>query len=137
LLRHYKAVTVTDTLANTDETPFIYTGKTLRPFAPVSIRGVRDGSNNLTITWIRRTRISGEWRDGVDVPLGEDNERYEIDIMNGQTVVRTITGLTSPSASYSAANQTTDFGAVRLSLTVRIYQLSAIIGRGVAGVATV
>lgn len=137
LLRHYKAVTVTDTLANTDEVAFTYTGKTLRPFSPVNIKGARDGSSNLTITWKRRTRISGNWRDGVDVPLGEENERYEVEIMNGSTVVRTITGLTSASASYSAANQTTDFGSPQSSLSVRVYQLSTIIGRGVPGIATV
>lgn len=137
LLRHYKAVTVTDTLANTDEAAFIYTGKTLRPFSPVQIRGTRDGSSNLTITWIRRTRISGEWRDGVDVPLGEENERYDVEIMNGATVVRTLSALTAATASYTAAEQTTDFGSPQSSIAVRIYQLSTIIGRGVPGEATV
>lgn len=137
LLRHYKSVTFTDTLANTEEVPFIYTGKTLRPYSPVSIRGTRDGGNNLTITWIRRTRISGEWRDGVDVPLGEENERYEVEILNAGNVVRTITGITSPSATYSAANQTTDFGSPQSAITVKVYQLSTVVGRGVAGGATV
>jgi hypothetical protein len=137
LTRHYKAVTFTDTLANTDETAFIYTGKTLRPFSPVQIRGARDGSSNLTITWIRRTRISGEWRDGVDVPLAEENERYDIEILNGSTVVRTFSAVTTPSVVYSAANQTTDFGSPQASVAVIIYQLSTIIGRGVPGEATV
>ena len=137
LLRHYKAVTFTDTLANTDETAFIYTGKTLRPFSPSDVRGSRDGGNNLTITWKRRTRISGEWRDGVDVPLGEESERYEIDVMNGSSVVRTITGITTQSATYSAANQTTDFGSPQSSLTVKIYQMSTVFGRGVPREATV
>lgn len=137
LLRHYKAVTIGDTLANSDETAFAYTGITLRPYSPVHIEGARDGGNNLTITWVRRTRISGEWRDGVDVPLGEENERYEVDIMNGATVVRTITGLTSPTASYTAAEQTTDFGSPQSSVAVKVYQLSTIFGRGVPGEATV
>lgn len=137
LLRHYKAVTNTDTLTATSETPYIYTGKTLRPYSPAHIKGSRDGGNNLTLNWLRRTRINGEWRDGVDVPLGEDNERYEIEIMNGGNVVRTITGIIAQTATYSAANQTTDFGSPQGSITVRIYQLSAAFGRGVPGEATV
>lgn len=137
LLRHYKAVTNTDTLTATSEAPYIYTGKTLRPYSPSHIKGARDGGNNLTITWLRRTRINGEWRDGVDVALGEDSERYEVEILNGSTVVRTISGLTSASASYSAANQTTDFGSPQPSVSVRIYQLSAAFGRGVPREATI
>lgn len=137
LMRHYKAVTTTDTLANTDESAFIYTGKTLRPYSPVHIAGARDGGGNLTLTWVRRTRINGEWRDGVDVPLGEETELYDVEIMNGATVVRTISSLTSATASYSAANQVIDFGSPQASLTVKIYQRSTTFGRGVAGEATV
>jgi hypothetical protein len=137
LPRYYKAVTLGDTLANTDEQAFTYTGKTLRPYSPVLIEGERDVSDNLTLTWVRRTRISGEWRDGVDVPLGEENERYEVDIMDGADVVRTITGLTASTAAYSAADQTTDFGSPQSSISVRVFQLSTIYGRGVPGEATV
>jgi hypothetical protein len=134
--RFYKAVTLGDTLANTTEDAFTYTGKTLRPYSPVHIEGARDGGGNLTVTWVRRTRISGEWRDHVDVPLGEESERYEVDIMDGLDVVRTITGLTSPTASYTAAEQTTDFGAPQSSIDIRIYQISVLFGRGVAGQAS-
>jgi hypothetical protein len=136
LQRHYKAVTVGETLANTDETAFSYTGKTLRPYSPVWITGTRDGSLNLTINWIRRTRLSGEWRDGVDVPLSEESESYEVEILNGSTVVRTISG-TTPTCSYSAADQVTDFGSTQSSVSVKVYQLSALYGRGVPGEATV
>ena len=34
----------------------------------VRIQGRRNGGGDLTITWVRRTRYSGEWRDLVDVP---------------------------------------------------------------------
>lgn len=114
------------------------TGAAEKPFAPVSIAGSRDGSDNLTVTWERRTRIGGEWMDGTEtVPLGEDSEAYEVDILDGGDVVRTITGLTSASASYSAANQTTDFGSAQAAVAVNIYQISATVGRGYAGSATV
>ena len=103
----------------------------------MQIAGTRDGSGNLTINWLRRTRIGGDWRDGVDVPLSEESERYEVDIMSGVTVKRTITGLTTPTASYTAAQQVTDFGSAQSSVTVNVYQLSAKVGRGYAGNANV
>lgn len=114
------------------------TGAAEKPFAPVSIAGSRDGGGNLTVTWVRRTRIGGEWLDGTeDAPLGEDSEAYEVDVMSGGTVVRTISGLTAASASYSAANQATDFGSAQAAIAVRVYQISATVGRGYAGSATV
>ena len=137
IVKPYKPVSVGNTLANSAEQDFAYTAAALKPYSPVQITGARDGSGNVTINWIRRTRIGGDWRDGVDVPLSEESERYEIDIMSGVTVKHTITGLTTPTASYSAANQVTDFGSAQSSLLVNVYQLSAKVGRGFAGVATI
>lgn len=135
--RHYKAVTVGQAIADVDETAFTYTGKSLKPYSPVQIAGERDGSSNLTITWIRRDRLNGEMRDNVDVANSEASESYEIDIYDGGTIVRTITGLTSPEYEYTAANQTTDFGSPQSAVDIKIYQISAIVGRGYAGEATV
>ena len=132
----YKAVSVGNSLGNTDELAFTYTGRNLKPFAPVHVKGARDGSGDLTISWIRRSRVDAEWRDGVGIPLGEESEAYEVDILDGSTVVRTIE-VTSSTASYSAADQTTDFGSPQSSVDVKIYQLSAVIGRGYAASATV
>jgi hypothetical protein len=105
------------------------------PWSPVHITGVRNGGD-LAITWVRRTRFGGVWADGVDVPLNEESERYEVDVMNGGTVVRTIAVIT-PSAGYTAAQQVADFGSVQSSITIRVYQLSAVVGRGWPGVATI
>jgi hypothetical protein len=125
----YKAVSVGNSLGNTDEVAFAYTGRNLKPFAPVHVKGARDSSGNLTISWIRRSRTNGEWRDGVGIPLGEETESYEVDIMNGSAVLRTIE-TTSPTASYSAADQVVDFGSAQSSVAVKIYQMSAVVGRG-------
>jgi hypothetical protein len=48
----------------------------------------------------------------------------------GGSVVRTLTELTSPAATYTAAQQTADFGAPQTLVYVRIVQLSAAVGRG-------
>lgn len=135
--RLYKAVTHGMVITGTRAVRFTNTGVGLKPYAPVHISGSRDDSGSLTISWIRRTRVDGEWRDYVDVPLGESSEAYEVDIMDGSTVVRTIDSLSSAAATYSAADQTTDFGSPQASVHVHIYQLSATVGRGYAGEATI
>jgi hypothetical protein len=108
----------------------------LKPYAPVHISGNRNGAADLTITWLRRTRFSGEWRDLVDVPLNEASEAYEVDVLDGAgQIVRTLSS-TSPSVIYSAANQSTDFGAPQGAVDLAVYQISAAVGRGFAGRAT-
>lgn len=135
--RYYKPVTLGATLDLTAATAFTGDAEALKPYSPVEIDGDRDGSDNLTVTWTRRSRLGGEWTDYVDAPLGEDSEEYEVDILDGGNVVRTIAGLGAPNASYTAAEQTTDLGAPASAIDVRVYQLSAQVGRGHPGEATV
>jgi hypothetical protein len=105
-----------------------FTGEGLKPLSPVHVRGTR-ASDDLTVTWVRRTRLGGDSWDTTEVPLGESEERYEIDILDGADVVRTLT-TTSPSATYTAADQTTDFGSPQSSISLRIHHLSPTRGRG-------
>ncbi len=44
--------------------------------------------------------------------------------------MRTVSGLTAPSYTYTATEQIADFGAVQDRLKFRCYQLSTEIGRG-------
>ncbi|MFM1814311.1 MAG: hypothetical protein RLZ98_1006 [Pseudomonadota bacterium] len=114
--------------ASYDTRQHTFAGIGRRPLSPVHGRGVRSGSD-LTISWIRRTRRGGDSWDVIEVPLGEDDERYEVDILDGDDVVRTIsTGTTS--ATYGAGEQIEDFGAVQASVRVAIYQTNASFGRG-------
>jgi hypothetical protein len=53
------------------------------------------------------------------------------------TLKRTIIGLPSPTTIYTSARQVTNFGSTQSSLLVNLYQLSAAIGCGYAGVAVV
>lgn len=134
--REYKAVTRGAPLDSAGARSFTYAGENLVPYSPVHIRGARDSAGDLTVSWVRRSRIGGAWRDRVGVTLSEESEAYELDVMDGVTVVRTIS-VTSPSATYTASEQITDFGAVQPGVTVRIYQISADVGRGHKGEATV
>jgi len=136
IARNFKAVTNGFAIDDTASTSFTWNCRTLMPLSVVDVQGTRDGSNNLTITWKRRTRVGGAWIDYVDAPLSEASEAYEVDVMNGSTVVRTINA-TSQTASYSAANQTTDGFTPGNPITVKIYQISATVGRGFVRTTTV
>lgn len=126
----YRGVTSGDSIDNAIDVPFTYKGVNLECLSPVSARGSRDASSNFTGTFTRRTRLSSSWwTTGVPAPVGESAETYEIDVMSGSTVKRTITA-SSPAWTYSAANQVTDFGSAQSSITFRIYQISSIVGRG-------
>lgn len=136
LSRLYKAVTTGMLTASATPVSFANTAVGLKPYAPVHIKGKADSSNNITITWIRRGRIDAEWRDYIDVPLGEASELYKVEIVNGAVVVRTITNLTSATCTYTAAQQIADFGVIQHSITVRVYQISDSVGDGYPGVET-
>ena len=92
-------------------------------------RARRTRLGDLAISWVRRTRIGGDSWDAAEVPLGEDTERYEVDILDGATLKRTLSA-TSPTVTYTAAQQTADFGAPQSSVSCRVYQLSPVHGRG-------
>lgn len=141
--RYYKAVSSGQTFERTLTTSYASPMNDLKPYAVVNHKAILDGSNNITISWLRRTRIGGELKDYVGlVPINEDSEEYEIEIFSGPTdtsptgtLVRTVTGLGSsgPEYTYSAADQATDGFSVPLTeITVKIYQISAQVGRGFA-----
>lgn len=132
----YRAVTIGSTLSAAQGQSFTSTGMALETFSPVHVLGDRDSSEDLTITWIRRDRLYQTMRDAVELPNSEANESYSIDVLDGSSVVRTLTS-SAPSVVYTAADQTTDFGAPQSEVTVRIYQLSAFVGRGTPAEATI
>ncbi len=111
------------------EASHAFQGRALVPFSPAHVRGVRSAGGDLVVTWVRRTRIGGDSWDTVDVPLGEESERYEVDVLDGTNVKRTLSA-TSPTVTYSAADQTADFGSPQSTVSLRVCQLSAVAGRG-------
>ncbi|MTH66340.1 baseplate multidomain protein megatron [Paracoccus shanxieyensis] len=115
---------------------FTPSGRGLVPFAPVHVeqpwRTARS-SGDLTIRWIRRSRalVADAWEQ-VEVPLAEDLESYDVQILDGAAIKRTLTSST-PSVLYTAAQQTADWGAPlgpSQMLALRIFQLSNRLGRG-------
>lgn len=127
-----KAVTGGSTLASATAQSFTFEGRSVWPYAPCHLGGSRSGSD-VILTWIRRNRTSGEWASNVDVPMTEASESYVVEIYNSTytTVRRTLTAST-PTVVYTEAQQTTDFGAAQGIVYFKVYQLSAVVGRGYA-----
>jgi len=110
---------------------FTPNGRGLLPFAPAQLRMRSKANGDLALRWLRRDRalVADSWVL-TDVPLSEASEAYDLEILNGATIARSITNLTSPAFSYTAAMQVADFGAPVTSLSVRLYQVGAL-SRGV------
>ncbi|SNT76785.1 hypothetical protein SAMN05444959_12813 [Paracoccus seriniphilus] len=85
---------------------------------------------DLTIRWTRRSRaLAADSWTGIEVPLVEELEAHEVEILDGAAVKRVLSTATT-SVVYTTAQQTADWGAPLDSLDIRIYQLSALVGRG-------
>ena len=125
LARLYKAVTSGQSLAGAVAQSFTNAGYATMPYSPCNLGGGRDASGNITLNWIRRNRIAGGWVDYIDVPMSEDVEQYNLTIYSSgtyATVKRQVT-VTSPTYTYTAADQTTDFGGTQSTLYWDVGQL--------------
>jgi hypothetical protein len=139
LERLYKGVTFRASLASATAQSFTNNAQGLMPYAPCRLTGTRDGSNNLTINWMRRTRRGGAWRDFVDVPIGEDSLAFIVEVWNSTytTLLRTITGITSETTTYTAAEQTADGLTPGNTVYLKVMQVSATVGPGYALIGSV
>lgn len=125
-----RAATFGDSLSSGTLVGFSIQGNSLKPLSPVLPSAIKDaGTGDITLRWVRRTRIDGDLRDYVEVPLMEQSEQYDVQVMNGGNVARSWL-VSTVSVNYSAAQQVADFGTAPTSLTLRINQRSALVGPG-------
>ncbi|UZF92795.1 glycoside hydrolase/phage tail family protein [Bosea sp. NBC_00550] len=103
-------------------------GDALLPMSPVRPKARRSGAG-IQLSWIRRTRLDGDSWELVEVPLGEDNERYEIRVLDGDTLVHAEI-VNTPGWLYSTAQELADFGSSQAELALSVAQLSTTMGRG-------
>lgn len=136
--RSYKAVSIGT--PPTSAVPFSFTGhgQALAPFSPVDVTA-DIVAGDVVITWTRRDRLGTMLQSGVALAMSEATESYSVDIIDATVsppvVKRTLTAATG-TVTYTAAEQTADFGgAVTLDqIAIDVYQLSAVVGRGTPGV---
>lgn len=98
-----------------------------KPWSVVQLRGSRDVSNNLTIDWVRRSRAEATmlWTP----VLQEESEEYQVEIHYNSVLVRTV--VTSlPTYTYDTTQQVSDGVTPGDVVIVKVYQVSATVGRG-------
>jgi len=132
--RLYRAITDGRDISTDANRSFAYQGVNLKPLSLYGGNMARNSTtDDLTLYAYRRSRIVDEWRDYVDIDIGESVEAYEWDVCTDNTytvVLRTLSASGTNSVLYSAAEQVTDFGSVQTTLSFVIYQISASVGRG-------
>lgn len=87
--RLYRAVTNNTDLLQTSTQPFKNTALGLKPYSPAHVH-ITTEAGLPVLAWERRTRLGGQWVNGRDVPLGEAEEKYEVDVVVDGVVVSTL-----------------------------------------------
>jgi len=105
-----------------------------QPLAPVHLKARRE-TGGVRFSWRPRRRGLAGVSFAVRPDLGEASEAYELEILSGASVLRTLSA-TAPSTLYAASDESLDFGSAQSSFDVRLYQISAAVGRGIPATAT-
>ncbi len=94
-------------------------GRALLPLAPAHARAERLSNGDTEILWIRRSRNGWRWLDGVDAPLGEEAERFQVTIIPDVGPRRT-SGTLEARLTYSAQDRAADrsVGATRVLIEI-------------------
>ena len=119
--KFWKPVSVGRTIASAIVKTFTDTGVSEKPFSPVDLRKSGDTSS-VIVSWKRRTRYAPRFTGlaGINVPLGETSESYQVELRNASNVlvstdiVGTPTWATS-SASISGGLQAPAWGLATIS----------------------
>jgi GTA TIM-barrel-like domain/Putative phage tail protein len=102
--------------------------RALRPLSPVQIKSSIVASG-VQLTWIRRSRIDADSWDVAEISVGEVAEIYTVEIFDG-SVLKRCASVTTPNYIYTASDILADFGLTPASFTVRIAQVSSLLGAG-------
>lgn len=106
-----------------------FDGIGLRPYSVAHLNAAGSAGSDVTVSWVRRTRVDGDNWSAVEVPLGESSERYNIQVLAGTSMLRAVE-VSTANWTYTAAMQATDGAAPGFGISVA--QLSDAFGPGPA-----
>lgn len=125
----FKTITVGSDLSKVSAVDVQPYALNARPWAVAQPKAVKSGSD-WVISWIERPRGDNQMRDYTEISHDPDFGGFAIAIFDSlDNIVRTITTV-SNTTTYTAAQQTTDFGSVQPTLKASIVQMSTIVGGG-------
>jgi hypothetical protein len=131
----FKAVPFGSTVSEWDSTTVQFAGKTKRPFSVVDLTYEWDSSDNLTVTWNRRSKKFSRLFSPAPLSADENPMQFLIEVKQGgplATPVRSVV-VNEEKFVYSAADMTADGYSPSTPGTivkVYVYQLSSEVGRG-------
>ena len=136
-LRYLRGATLGAT-PTSGTTQFANTNVGLRPLAPVDIRAQEQANQDLLLTWRRRSRLSARFLATGGVPLGEAAESYIVRVYAPpSSLKRTLVATGAAAVTYTRAQQIADGFSSGADVRVDVVQVSAVVGDGYAGTATV
>ena len=107
-------------------------GEALLPWRPCHLRAKASPSGDIALSWTRRARHSADRWDLPSVPLLEEQLAFRIEVLDGETLLRT-EEVSDTGWTYTSAMQTTD-GYVPGEFTFEVSQVSAMAGAGAKAV---
>lgn len=118
----YKCVTFGNNIDNADNINFASNGENLMPYSPHHLHGERDGSDNISYTWIRRDRQTPQLLH--DAPESESPIEYLCEFYNGTILLRSRIVIIS-NTIYTSGEQITDGITPGITITCKVFQNSS------------
>jgi Putative phage tail protein len=97
-------------------------GNAVRPLSICHLRAELSTNGDTHFRWVRRSRSGWAWPDGVDAPLGEEQERYGLVLVPNAGPPRTYE-VSAPVHDYPANDRAADMAAGATEIAVNIRQL--------------
>ena len=137
---HYRAVGRGGELRDARTAQLTLAGNDLKPYAPAQLEATGSWGSNVTLSWQRRTRVGGELIDGTRrgaAGRGQRGVRARDPGRPGRRCAAHRDRDHDHQLHLYPGMQAADFGGAQTELSFVVYQISAQVGRGFAGEATV
>ncbi len=134
MTKYFRAVSSGELLEDAKSIPQKFTGRDLKPYAPV-ISSITRTATTIEIHWHRRSRISSSGLSA-SPPLAERDERYELEFIYGGKQASVFVSA-AQIFTYTLDQFNEQFGETLVqipAIDLRIYQLSEAVGRGIAAI---
>jgi len=95
-----------------------------QPLSPVHLTAGPQPNGDISLSWIRRSRVDADSWEAADIPLGEETERYRIRVLDGGGAKKRMLETPLPQQIYSHQMRTEDFGTSDGPFTFEISQIA-------------
>jgi GTA TIM-barrel-like domain/Putative phage tail protein len=128
LVRHYRVGVAARGFLDSNVTHRVeaFDGIGLRPYPIAHLRSL-ELAGDFLLNWKRRTRVDGDTWQSLEVPLGEDNEAYQVRVVQSSEIMAEYT-VNHPQFTYTSAMRGVD--GVSGTFEIAVAQLSTSFGPG-------